>query len=1063
MKVLAIACIAATGFVAAAEEWTFEVEADAPRVVSCKVGRDWTARMATNDVAYIGVDGTATPVPWALDTTGDQPELVFLADGHTRFTLLPRPGGSQLVATETTRPRPGGSRSCATAKPLTVTAAPDGEITVRNETFELRHPAKKGGGLPQHLAFLRSGQRDDTLYFLDRLVRRNAKGHLEQFTVRSAPATVRIALNTPLRAVVETTATLQGVRLSYRYVYTAGSPVVRVETHHEQDAETDWSEIHTLHASWPQKNPRYTHHLGTWQPVPVPIQKPGEKSTGFAGKWLAYTDGTNAVGVASDHVTGWDASNEFVYYLVAGRGGWKVKSLMRSAQLYFGPARDAAGFMQAFESRNAVTVRRNGRPWVPTEPLAPPSGATVLEGRGIRIAFDTAANGFGCLGIENRLGDEPAAFGHAAPGTAGFWTLTLWRDGCSTNACTLDNLSPCAERTVERLPNALRFNWKGLSPTNENGTVDVCATVTLTPEGDAAEWRLAVANRSARWGLAQTKYPVISRVVRPGTASALLPIGNWGGRLMPNYTSGSWMDYPSGSVPVQTLSFLLGDAGLQFTALDGGSQAKQFGTIDLDLRIAYTCPDAGRPGAANAPDFAVETAAFTGDWWRAAKRYRAWATKQKWTSKGPLATRADFNRRIVDVGFWMNAGNTPAQVTNATAMALSALGDIPLGIHWYCWHQIPFDHTYPEYFPERPGMAEAVAWMKGKGVLVMPYINARLWDSEIPSFATALPAACKKPDGTSHYVEIYGSKRKLSPMCPTTPLWRTRVNDICAELIERIGVNAIYLDQVAAARPAPCYDTAHGHPLGGGRYWTDAYRELMAPIRARAARNDNVVLTTECDAEPYIDSFDAFLAWFVRTPYDVPMLPAVYSGYTVYFSSPQDAKDSLDAYCAMQGRDFLWGCQLGWNSGWPFNSKHKEHLAFTLRLCRERLAHKDFFVYGELLGELPLGGSQLVATATGGTRSCASVPTLEGTWNRKPACHFRLPAAMGTLWRARDGRRLACLVNVSGKELRVTCQLDGTDRTLTLAPRSVTSIPLPAVHEPGSVSSGIAPPATIQK
>ena len=52
---------------------------------------------------------------------------------------------------------------------------------------------------------------------------------------------------------------------------------------------------------------------------------------------------------------------------------------------------------------------------------------------------------------------------------------------------------------------------------------------------------------------------------------------------------------------------------------------------------------------------------------------------------------------------------------------------------------------------------------------------------------------------------------------------------------------------------------------------------------------------------------------------------------------------------------------------------------------------------------------------------------------------------MGTLWQARDGRRLACLVNASGRELRVTCQLGGTDgeRSLTLAPRSVISIPLP--------------------
>ena len=203
MKIFLIACVAAAGFAVAAEEWTFEVEANAPRVVSCKVGRDWPARMATHDVAAVAADGTTTPVPWALDTTGDQPELVFLPAGRTHFTLLPRTGGS---------------RSCATATPplLSVTAAPDGEITVRNETFELRHPAKKGGGLPGHILFTQSGQRDDTLYFLDRLVRRTPNGRLEQFTVRSTPATVRIALNTPLRAVVETTATLQGVRLAYQ-------------------------------------------------------------------------------------------------------------------------------------------------------------------------------------------------------------------------------------------------------------------------------------------------------------------------------------------------------------------------------------------------------------------------------------------------------------------------------------------------------------------------------------------------------------------------------------------------------------------------------------------------------------------------------------------------------------------------------------------------------------------------------------------------------------------------------------------------------------------------------
>ena len=1010
----AAACSVAAALTAAGDEWSFDVEADAPRIVSCAVGRDWTARMATNDVAAIDANGVATPVPWTLDATGDHPELVFLANGNRRFALVPR-------GRDASPSRPPALPPLAVAQPL------NGDITIRTSAFSISHPAKGGGGLPGHILFTQDGQRDDGLYFLDRLVRRDASGRLQQFLVKScADAVTRVTLNTPLRVVVETTATLKGVRFAYRYVYTAGSPVVRVETRHEQDAESEWSEIHTLHASWQRDSPRYGKYLASGMTKQTPIQKQGEKSKGFGGSWIAYTDGTNAVGVASAHATGWDASSEFVYYLVAARSGWKSRALVRSAQLYFGPALDADGFAQVFETRNAVTVRRDGRPWTPTEPLVAPSGATMLEGRGIRIAFDAPANGFGCVGIENRLGPAPAAFGHPAPGEAGLWTLTFWRDGCATNTFSIDNRSPCANRTAERLPNALRFSWNGLSLPDESGSIDVCATISLTPDGNAAEWRIAVANRSTRWGLAQTEFPVIDRAVRPGAATALLPLGNWGGRLVPNYASGQRMRYPRGSVPVQTLSFMLGDAGLQFTALDGGAQEKTFDTSDLGLRIAYLCPDAGRPGAANAPDFAVETAAFTDGWWRAAKRYRAWATRQAWTAKGPLATRADFNRRVADIGFWMNAGKTPADVTNVTAKALAALGDIPLGVHWYSWHQIPFDHTYPEYFPERPGMADAVAWMKGKGVLVMPYINARLWDSEIPSFATALPAACKKPDGASHYVEIYASKRKLSPMCPATPLWRTRVNSICTELMERIGVNAIYLDQVAAAGPAACYDASHGHALGGGRYWVDAYRELMTPIHERAAQDGHVVLTTECAAEPYIDDFDAFLTWFTRSPQDVPMLPAVYSGYTVYFSSPQSGGDTLDAYCALQGRDFLWGCQLGWNSDWPFDAKHKEHLSFTLRLCRERLSHKDFFLYGELLGELP---------------TPPDMPIVSGTWKRKPACRFRLPAAMGTIWRARDGRRLVCLVNVSGNEQPFTYRLDDAPaRTLTLPPRSVRSI-----------------------
>ena len=100
MKLVLAVCSATAAFVAAGEEWTFEVESDAPRVVSCTVGRDWPVRMATHDVMAVDANGAATPVPWILDTTGDQPELVFLAAGNRHFTLVPR--SSQPSAAEVT-------------------------------------------------------------------------------------------------------------------------------------------------------------------------------------------------------------------------------------------------------------------------------------------------------------------------------------------------------------------------------------------------------------------------------------------------------------------------------------------------------------------------------------------------------------------------------------------------------------------------------------------------------------------------------------------------------------------------------------------------------------------------------------------------------------------------------------------------------------------------------------------------------------------------------------------------------------------------------------------------
>ena len=91
-----------------------------------------------------------------------------------------------------------------------------------------------------------------------------------------------------------------------------------------------------------------------------------------------------------------------------------------------------------------------------------PIGAMELTGAGIKLSFDTAENGFGCLSIENRLG-APVAFGHATQGGGGFWQATFWRDGNPSSSTSVSNLSPCISRNVERIGDTLRFTWHGLT------------------------------------------------------------------------------------------------------------------------------------------------------------------------------------------------------------------------------------------------------------------------------------------------------------------------------------------------------------------------------------------------------------------------------------------------------------------------------------------------------------------------------------------------------------------------------------------------------------------------
>jgi hypothetical protein len=968
-------------------------------VVSLTVTRGWAAEVQTHTLVERAEDGRDVPVPCVVDASGGTPVLCWLMPGVTAPDAARR--FAWVAAAEAAVPA-GDLRLTADAS----------TVAVENGFFSLKHPVQGKGGFPSDIAYAQSGRADPELYFLDRIVRRDEEGRLRQYCAcECEDACTRVVFQSPLRVVVETrtgfgrrgTDTPGNPRATYRYIYTAFSPVVEVSARYFREDDGPWRELHFLHLS--RKEPRYVRFVTGDNGESVAIQPKGAKSRAVtAAQWAVMEDAADACGAGFDGAVCWDASNEFVYYIRSGHMTWEGPAARFDGGLYFGPALGASWYAQWMgrERQPEIRVCRDGRPWVPLE-REPLEGAYGLENRALRIAFAPAEKGFDCLGIENRLAGEETRFVHARDESPGLWSLVFKAppdaDG-KQETVELTNRSPAARRSAKQARRGLAFEWQGLDLPGEPGAVDVCAEVRLEAGEGASAWRIRVTNRSRRFGLWETGYPLLCGVTPPGAGDALLPHGNWGGRLMRQYRGRFDAPYPSASCPLQMMAFNLGEAGLYLAAHDGASRTKRLSvTKAQDAGFYLLAEQAGVPGAAGAPDYPVVVAAYRGDWWQAARRYRTWATRQAWTAKGLIQQRADYPRRLEDLGFWMLLGGEAEAVAKKMGETARLFADMPVGVHWYNWHQIPFDHSYPEYFPTKEGMAEATRAMAAAGQTVMPYINARLWDEEIPGFAGAFPAAAKQVTGTN-YVEVYGSKRRLVPMCPATPLWQAKVQEICRRLMTECGVNGIYLDQVGAAKPAPCYDASHGHPLGGGRHWTDGYRAMLTPVKREAARR-GVVLTTENTAEPYMDTIDAYLAWNPREQEDVPLLPAVYSGYTVYFTSPQAANDSLDAFCAAQARDFLWGCQLGWNGEWILHESHREKQRFQHALCRYRLAAKAFMVCGQLVDEV---------------RPLNEVPLVTHLWHRTKPHAARLPAVMGTVWRDGRAERLAVfVVNTTGE------------------------------------------------
>ena len=529
-----------------------------------------------------------------------------------------------------------------------------------------------------------------------------------------------------------------------------------------------------------------------------------------------------------------------------------------------------------------------------------------------------------------------------------------------------------------------------------NGKADqlsVTVTITSGKEPGKEFWQISWKKRTPLH-VQKVKFPVLTQVVQPGEADVMFPIGNYGGRLYKKNKTDQTNIYPSFTGFVQLASFTIGGKTLAVFPRDPAGLVKTFSLLpDQSYSIETVVP----LNSSSLP-FDIEFAVLDGNYLSAAKEYRAWAIRTApWMKKGPLHSRTDLPREFFHAGPWFCMGwMAPETMDNMVKRAEAACG-MPISLHWYVWHKETYDTHYPELNPQ-PGFEKAVKAMQKRGNFIVPYINGHLWDQKLKSYSSAKKFAVLQRNG-SRAIEKWGTpKRPFSVMCPGTDFYQKYLTDYAGNLIRNANLHGLYIDQISAVIPAWCYEKTHQHAPGPGSYWRDGYAKLLGSLKTET--KNQAALFSECAQEIHYDNITGNLCWIPVETEDVPLLPAIYSGYTTYFGSPASKNDSFRSFAVIQQRALLWGIQPGWSQAWLISKKQFAEYLGTVGKLRLKLL--TYLTFGEYLGDLPL------------QKIPVQEDTLHYTGPSGTVRKIQTPATQTAIWKNQKGNLLFLLANATG-------------------------------------------------
>lgn len=952
-------------------------------------------------------------------------------------------------------PKAGDSRLTAEFKGKAEAAAPAGPVSVESSSFRMRFDPAVMGGMPSEMV-LRSGKAVGPYTWHDRIY----DGVTGFSLANDRHATVETVSRGSLCTVVRVraaycqlngTPAAGGAHATYDWYVFRDLPSVLVTAEVQQDTLRSWPELHFL--EWNFSGRRFDR-FATGNPVNEGALTGADKTV-EGDTWAMLTGDGAAVALSGMQVKVYDGLGGYGPYLHGNWETWSSQQRRFRGWLWAGEpsgameVRTSAAAQQSGSGRVIVTTaaiekaiaQRRAGSWV-MRLRAAIADSLVARGRltdaerALRGVLPSGwtARAAGELGLaveQNSAGARLAALCDIGKGTGmlaahvpPLVSLTVRQPGSKDDA-TLTSDSGWGSVYVTPISGGLRIRLASPKDPRFTGT-SVELTARAVPAESAWRWTCRAIAGSGT-SIRRVRFPQVA-MAEPGADGAVFdPRGPGEERAgvwkIPTEYRGS---YPGGWCSMQ---FVAGysrasRAGLYVAAHDPAGWPKDISVVSdpstASVSFVFDTPaeDMGRPGNAFKPQTQYVWKLLRGDWYDAAKYYRAWAMRQaKWWPSLGSDGRPDTPLWMRELCAWAQTGGAPAECVGSVKEFQQALG-VPVGFHWYNWHVIPFDNDYPHYFPTKEGVPAAVADLEKHDVHVMPYINGRLWDTrdrgtEDFEFTSKAKPAVTKDETGQPVVESYASKEsdgspvRLGVMCPSTEVWASTLRDIVLQLYSEVGVSGVYIDQVAAATPVLCMDPTHGHPLGGGGWWNEGYWRLLGAIRA--AKPADRMMTTECNGEPFVNRFDGYLTWHWQYDGMVPAFPAIYGGVVQMFGRNYSGGATKNqAFCAKVGQQLVFGEQIGWMA--PGLALEKENIAFLRECVRMRHRFVRYFYAGEMVRPPKVTGA---------------MPRVRSDWQWYGETWVTTDGLLTGAWRiGRERRAVMLFANVSGKPISGAVRLD---------------------------------------